>query len=36
MVEFRKKNPIIGDTVVSKYLPDLYNGGTATANLYGA
>ena len=35
MVEFRKKSAITTDTMVSQYLPDMYDGGTSTAKIEG-
>ena len=35
MVEFRKKNTLTTDTMVSQYLPDMYDGGTSTAKIEG-
>ena len=35
MALFRKKNTISADTMVSQYLSDMYDGGTATAELVG-
>tara|TARA_R110002110_G_scaffold62020_4_gene173549 strand:+ start:1702 stop:7290 length:5589 start_codon:yes stop_codon:yes gene_type:complete len=35
MVEFRKKSTITTDTMVSQYLPDMYDGGTPTAKIEG-
>ena len=35
MVEFRKKSALTTDTMVSQYLPDMYDGGTTTAKIEG-